>query len=141
MAVFATGLLTSEENLPLHGRIIAVPRDLEPIGGAYELCVEDKGAAVVFVVYHQGEPIDLTAYDVQLLAEGVDGSPFGLENAPGVQPSADAARGEVRWAVPESVTASPGTFKVQLAVIQEGRVNRASNVLRFRVRARVGEGN
>ena len=137
MAVFATGLLTSEQSLPLHGRIIAVPRDLEPRDGAYELFCGDEGAAVVFVVYHQGEPLDLSAFTVELLADGIDGSPFALEQAPNAMPSADATKGEVRWVVPDEVTAEPRTFRAQLVVRQAGEADRASNVIRFRVRRRV----
>lgn len=137
MAVFATGLITSERSLPLHGRIVAVPRDLEPRAGAYELFCGDEGAAVVFVVYHQGEPLDLTSFAVELLADGIEGSPFALEQAPSATPSADAKKGEVRWVVPGAVTAEPCTFRAQLVVRQAGACDRASNVLHFRVRPRV----
>ncbi len=139
MSVLFMGLLTSEETLPLHGRLIAAPRDLDPVQGAYELFEGDEGAAVVFVMYHQGEPVDLTDYDVQLLAEAVDGSPFALEKAPDVEPAADASRGEARWVVPGAVTARAGSFRVQLVVSQGSEVSRASNVMRFRVRPRVRE--
>ena len=141
MPVFATGLLTSDEDLPLHGRVIALPRDIELRDGAYELFVSDTGAAVVFVVYHQGEPVDLTGYDVQLLADGISGSPFQLHAAPDAEPPADATRGEVRWAVPAEVTSQPGVFSAQLVISQDGQVNRASNVIRFRIRSRVGGGS
>ncbi len=137
MAVFATGLLSSDQSLPLHGRLIAVPRDLEPRDGAYELFCGDEGAAVVFVVYHQGEPLDLTPYAVELLADGIDGSPFALEQAPDATPSADATKGEVRWVVPDQVTSEPRTFRAQIVVRQPGEADRASNVIRFRVRQRV----
>lgn len=139
MPVFCTGLLTSEENLPLHGRLIAVPRDLDPHQGAYELPEQDRGAAVVFVVYHQGEPLDLTAYDVQLLTDGPAGASYPLENAPEAEPAADASRGEVRWAVPPAVTAQPAIFRAQVVVDAGGEGCRTSNVLRFRVTPRVGE--
>jgi hypothetical protein len=139
MPVFATGLLTSDEDFPLHGRLIALARDLEPRSGAYELYCGDEGAAVVFVVYHQGEPVDLRGYSVQLLADNLPGSPFALENAPEAEPPADASRGEVRWVVPAEVTQSPRVFRAQVVVSQAGGVNRASNVLHFRVRPRVGE--
>lgn len=140
MPVFSTGLLTDEENFPVHGRLTAVPRDLDPVNGAYELYAGDQGAAVVFVVLHQGEPIDLRPYRVLLLADEVDGAPFELHDAPNAEPSADARRGEVRWAVPATVTAEPAVFRAQVAIVEEGRLSRASNVLRFRVRPRVGEG-
>ena len=137
MAVFATGLISSDQSLPLHGRLIAVPRDLEPRDGAYELYRGDEGAAVVFVVYHQGEPLDLTAYDVELLADGIDGSPFYLEQAPNATPSADATKGEVRWVVPSAAVAQAGVFRVQIVVRRAGEADRASNVVRFRVRPRL----
>lgn len=140
MPVFSTGLLTDAENFPVHGRLTAVPRDLDPINGAYELYVGDEGAAVVFVVFHQGEPLDVRPYRVLLLADEVEGAPFELRDAPNAEPAADARRGEVRWAVPAAVTARPLVFRAQVAVVEEGRLSRASNVLRFRVRPRVGEG-
>jgi hypothetical protein len=139
MPVFATGLLKDEETFPLHGNVIAVPRDLDPVDGAYELVEGDRGAAVVFSVYHQGEPVDLSGYRVLLLAEGVEGSPFELYAAPDSEPVADPVRGEARWAVPEAVTAEAGVFRAQIAVVEADRLSRASKVLRFRVRPRVGE--
>jgi hypothetical protein len=139
MSVFSTGLVSSDEDFPIHGRLIAVPRDLEPHQGAYELCEKDEGAAVVFVVYHQGEPLDLTGYAARLLVDGVTGSPFELEDAPEAEPAADARKGEVRWVVPAEVTAHPVSFRAQLLVDRAGEVSRASNVIHFRVRARVAE--
>ena len=133
MSVFATGLLTSEENLPVHGRLIAIPRDIEPSQGAYELTQGERGLAVVFVVYHQGEPLDLTGYDVQLLTDG-PGGVQPLYDAPDAVPSADASRGEVRWAVPPEVTAQAGTFSAQVVVSSGSETWRVSNVMRFRVR-------
>jgi fructose-1,6-bisphosphatase/inositol monophosphatase family enzyme len=139
MPVFATGLMTDEETYPLHGRMVAVPRDLDPVDGTYELVEGDLGAAVVFTVYHQGEPVELGGYRVLLLAEGVAGSPFELHAAPLTEPVADPARGEARWAVPAAVTAETGVFRAQVAVVEADRLSRAGNVLRFRVRPRVGD--
>jgi hypothetical protein len=94
---------------------------------------------VVFTVYHQGEPVDVSGYQVLLLADGIDGAPFELVAAPDAEPVADPTRGEARWAVPDAVTAEAGVFRAQVAVVEADRLSRASNVLRFRVRPRVGE--
>ncbi len=138
MAVFGTGLLVSEDSYPAFGRIVAAVRDLEPVNGAYELFCEDTGAAVVFVVYHQGEPMDLSGYEVLALVEGDEQSPYQLEQAPSAAPSADAAKGEVRWAVPEGFLSQPGMKRVQIVLRKAGEVDRASNPIAFRIRKRLG---